>query len=83
MPMPVQVLPAPLCEGEHLPRDEFMRRWEAMPDLKFAELIGGIVHMPSPVSDIHGDFQIRISVWLDKYVMATAGCAVRGIPACG
>ena len=82
MSMPVQVLTPPLCEGEQLTREEFMRRWEAMPDLKFAELIDGIVHMPSPVSDIHGDFQIRISIWLDKYVMATAGCAVRANGTC-
>ena len=82
MSMPVQVLPPPLCEGEQLTRGEFMRRWEAMPDLKFAELIDGIVHMPSPLADIHSDFQIRISVWLAQYAMATVGCAVRANGTC-
>ena len=77
MSMPAQVLTPPLCEGEQLPRGEFMRRWEAMPDLKFAELIDGIVHMPSPFSDIHGDFQLQVSGWLFQYVMATVGCVAR------
>ena len=77
MPMSVPVLLPPLREGERLSREEFLRRWEAMPDLKFAELIDGIVHMPSPLSDIHGDFHIRVSLWLGHYVMATPGCALR------
>jgi hypothetical protein len=33
----------PLERGDKLSRDEFMRRWDAMPHLKRAELIGGIV----------------------------------------
>lgn len=31
-----------LRHGDHPTRDEFMRRWEAMPNLKFAELIAGV-----------------------------------------
>ena len=46
----------PLVDGEHLTRDEFERRYDAMPGLKKAELIEGVVHMPSPVRhDQHGD----------------------------
>jgi hypothetical protein len=37
-----------LRAGQRLSREEFMRRWEAMPQLKFAELIKGMVYMPSP-----------------------------------
>lgn len=37
----------PLGPGEKLTRDEFLRRWEAHPEIKRAELIGGIVYMPS------------------------------------
>jgi hypothetical protein len=37
------VLPPPLREGDRLTRNEFLRRWEAMPELKRAELINGIV----------------------------------------
>ena len=40
------VLLPPLREGDRLTREEFLRRWEAMPDLKWAELIDGIVYMP-------------------------------------
>jgi Uma2 family endonuclease len=35
--------------GERLTRDEFERRYSAMPNVKKAELIEGVVYMPSPV----------------------------------
>jgi hypothetical protein len=45
----------PLENGDHLTRDEFERRYEAMPGLKKAELIEGVVYVPSPVRfDQHG-----------------------------
>jgi len=31
----------PLVAGDRLTREEFLRRWEAIPELKKAELIGG------------------------------------------
>src|SRR5262245_41767284 len=34
-----------LCAGVRLTRDEFERRYSAMPDLKKAELIEGVVYM--------------------------------------
>ena len=37
-----------LRAGQRLDVQEFLRRWEAMPELKFAELIDGVVYMPSP-----------------------------------
>jgi Uma2 family endonuclease len=40
----------PLEAGDHLTRAEFLRRWEAHPEIKKAELIGGIVFMPPPAS---------------------------------
>ena len=50
-----KVPPPPLKHGEQLTRDEFERRYEAMPHLKKAELIEGVAYMPSPVrTDIHG-----------------------------
>lgn len=67
-------LPPPLREGDRLTREEFLRRWEAMPDLKRAELIDGVVHMPSPVSAIHADFHSTLSGWLMLYRTATPGC---------
>ena len=39
----------PLEAGDRLSRAEFERRYEAMPGLKKAELIEGVVYMPSPV----------------------------------
>jgi hypothetical protein len=46
----------PLRNGDHLDRDEFERRYNAMPDVKKAELIDGVVYMPSPVSfEEHGE----------------------------
>lgn len=64
----------PLKEGERLTRDEFLRRWEAMPGLKFAELIGGIVYVPSPLSWDHGDVDTRVTHWLKHYAGYTPGC---------
>lgn len=37
----------PLEHGDRLSRDEFFRRWEAMPFLKRAERIGGRVYIES------------------------------------
>ena len=40
----------PLLEpGDRLSRDEFERRYNAMPEVKKAELIEGVVYMPTPV----------------------------------
>jgi hypothetical protein len=39
----------PLENGDRLTRAEFERRYDAMPELKKAELIEGEVYMPSPV----------------------------------
>src|SRR5438067_1488278 len=39
----------PLEPGDRLSRAEFERRYDAMPALKKAELIEGVVYWPSPV----------------------------------
>ncbi len=66
---------APLSAGDKLTRDEFIRRWEAHPQIKLAELIGGIVYMPSPVSTEHGDMDSDVGGWLSVYKAATPGTA--------
>lgn len=66
---------APLRAGDNLTRDEFLRRWEAEPRVKLAELIGGIVYMPSPVSVDHGDADGDVGCWLGTYKAFTAGTA--------
>ncbi len=64
----------PLETGDHLTREEFERRYEAMPDLKKAELIEGIVYMPSPVHQRrHGRPHTRLVGWLAAYEAATPG----------
>jgi hypothetical protein len=44
----------PLELGDVLTAEEFERRWEAMPDLKHAELIDGVVYMNAALSIRHG-----------------------------
>ena len=69
-----KVPPPPLKHGEKLARDEFQRRYEAMPYLKKAELIGGIVYMGSPVrAHIHGKPHGYIMAWIGVYCAATPG----------
>lgn len=70
----VPILPPPLRDGDRLSREEFLRRWEAMPDLKHAELIDGVVYMPSPVGRKHSAFHSQLAGWLSVYSAATPGC---------
>ena len=63
-----------LENGDRLSRAEFERRYEAMPALKKAELIEGVVHVPSPVRiTIHGRPHGLIMTWLGVYSAATPG----------
>src|SRR5712692_8200911 len=67
----------PLEPGDHLTRDEFERRYEAMPHVKKAELIEGVVYMPSPVRlDQHGSPQAAFIGWLWYYWVFTPGVRV-------
>lgn len=65
----------PLRAGDELTRAEFLRRWEANPRIKLAELIGGIVYMPSPVSVDHGGSDTDVGTWLGVYHAFTPGTA--------
>jgi hypothetical protein len=67
--------PPPFFSGDRLSRDEFLRRWELHPHIKKAELIGGIVYMPSPVTVEHGDMEGDVGGWLTVYKAATPGTA--------
>jgi hypothetical protein len=58
----------PLEPGDELTRSEFERRYEAMPELKKAELIEGVVHMPSPVRwNHHASPHADLMGWLAYY----------------
>jgi len=65
----------PLLEpGDRLSRDEFERRYERMPHLKKAELIEGIVYMPSPMrTKKHGAPHIQLATWIGTYAAETPG----------
>ncbi len=65
--------PPPLQSGDRLTRDEFLRRWEQHPEIKFAELLGGIVYMPSPLSRLHGVTDNTAAGWLFTYHAHTPG----------
>src|SRR3954454_7624147 len=78
-----------LENGDRLTRAEFERRYDAMPHLKKAELIEGIVYipspdfylpegnppqMPSPVSFRgHANPHYKLIVWLGGYSEVTPG----------
>ena len=63
----------PLENGDRLTRAEFMRRYDAMPDVK-AELIEGVVYLSSPVRHkYHGRPHSRPIGWLIHYEAGTPG----------
>jgi hypothetical protein len=67
------IMPPGLVTGQRLSVEEFLRRWEGLPELKNAELIDGVVYVP-PVSLDHGSLDFRMHWWLAQYAHATPGC---------
>ena len=64
----------PLNAGDRLSRAEFERRYQAHPEITKAELIEGVVHMPSPVHfTLHSQPHVDIITWLGLYRAATPG----------
>lgn len=76
VPVPIpstQAIP-PLENGDRLTRDEFERRYQAMPEGIKAELIEGTVYMSSPVRvQQHGQPHLDFAAWLGNYRMQTPG----------
>src|SRR3954447_26266107 len=69
----------PLENGDRLTRSEFERRYEAMPHLKKAELIEGVVYVGSPLRhDQHGQPDVALTTWVGTYWMATPGTTSAG-----
>ena len=62
-----------LVDGQRLGQAEFHRRYEAMPPRTRAELVGGTVYMPSPMSADHGESTPDIIIWLGLYRRRTPG----------
>jgi len=60
--------------GDHLSRAEFERRYRLHPEIKKAELVEGVVYMPSPTRfHQHGRPHSDIVTWLGTYRAATPG----------
>lgn len=65
-PFDIEEVPT-LESGDHLTLREFERRYDAMPELKKAELIEGVVFLASPVSLQHSREQGLLTVWAGTY----------------
>lgn len=64
----------PLNNGDRLTRAEFERIYSAHPEIKKAELIEGIVYMPSPARHReHGKPHFHSISWLGLYTASTPG----------
>ena len=75
---PASVGAATLENGDRLTRCEFERRYALRPDIKKAQLIEGIVYMPSPVSVVHAEAHSAIQGVLGVYAASTAGVRIAG-----
>jgi len=67
---------SPLEAGDHLDQPTFHERYKAMPSAFRAELIGGVVIVPSPLSPGHGFYHALVMGWLVNYEIATPGTEV-------
>lgn len=64
----------PLESGDRLTRQEFERRYHAIPNTKKAELIEGVVYIASPLRfKSHGKPHGNLIIWLGTYKVATPG----------
>src|SRR5438093_9667991 len=66
----------PLEAGDHLDQATFHARYEAMPANFRAELIGGVVFVPSPLRLEHGVSHALVMGWLTHYWITTPGTQV-------
>jgi hypothetical protein len=78
LPPPSPPVP-PLHNGDRLTRAEFERRYSAMSEVQGAELIEGIVYMPSPVRHRHHSKpHVLLIGWIGFYVARTPGLEFGG-----
>ena len=78
VPPPRSTVPrVPALEnGDRLTRCEFERRYALRPDLKKAQLIEGVVYMPSPVGIVHAEAHSAIHAVLAVYAASTPGVRI-------
>ena len=72
---PVARVPT-LENGDRLTRCEFERRYARQPDLEKAQLIEGVVYMPSPVGIVHAEAHSAIHAVLAVYAASTPGVRI-------
>jgi hypothetical protein len=72
---PTKPVAVPMLEnGDRLAAREFLRRYEAVADLKKAELIDGVVYMASPVRlSEHAEPDNLVQWWLKHYSIHSPG----------
>jgi Uma2 family endonuclease len=63
----------PLVAGDRLDAATFRERYDAMPPSTRAELIDGVVYMPSPLMPDHGRESRGVVAWLGYYQARTPG----------
>lgn len=63
----------PLEPGDRLDQPTFHARYEAMPPGFRAELVGGFVVVPSPLSIDHAHHHLHVCTWLGVYQSVTHG----------
>ncbi len=67
----------PLESGDRLTRHEFERRYTAMPHIKKAELVEGVVYLASPLRfQRHAEPHSLLMVWLGTYKVMTKGVRI-------
>ncbi|MBW4550731.1 MAG: Uma2 family endonuclease [Aphanocapsa sp. GSE-SYN-MK-11-07L] len=76
--MPQKLLSVPPLEnGDRLTRDQFEQRYQAMPGLKKAELIEGVVYVAAALRfKSHGQPHGHLMTWLGVYAALTQGVAL-------
>lgn len=71
----------PLENGDRLSRDEFERRYAAMPQMKKAELIEGVVYVAAALRfGSHAEPHSFLMTWLGLYFAATPGVRIGDNP---
>jgi hypothetical protein len=68
--------PRALLEGQRLDQSAFHDLYESMPPGTRAELIDGVVYMPSPIGMQHGGALVPVIVWLAYFAEHTPGVQV-------
>lgn len=71
-------LPTPLRlrDGDRMKQPEFHRRYESYPEDQKFELVGGTVHMASPLRRPHSDYDHIVGMALGLYALETMGTHV-------